>query len=537
MDNQTNISKKHIILFFVGLSVLAFFLFLCTHSIVTVRGIGDEEKTIYLHQGREGQEKVFNLTTNSKTFILPKGTYTLEVTAGNKESIYQKKFGGLTKYTISAEAIPQKQSVALGISTFRCATTQDTGVSTIFYPCNPSHAGMLNAQINGNLDTMVDPMNIGTQDGIALDERADRLGSIMKPYKGGFIEAEVESNTLFLRERDGTGQVINNQATKIRGFNSTLSDDYFSVVDDKNSTGFAIFDSKNKNILLFKDIDDTKPKKVDLSNEEIFETEVQVEHLFLSHDYAYLTITRDPNLLETHNDMGEEDDSLTEEVDEADNNQRVIKVNIAEGAIEKTIKLPDDLTVRNINVSPRGDMVFTPHLTADNQRIVILNIDNKLQDIPFLSNDIRDICWENNDGFYYSTGDGERLYKYSLKNNVSFLAYENPVAAITSLNCTFGSVTFTLASGSDGLVDEYSFFTLDNKDMGSGSRLESVLPIYLDFPGNTTIKVVQSKSSVLVSLLYDQGEPLSKTVIQQRVIEKLKNQGVNTEKLQIEYTF
>lgn len=536
MDNSPTLNKKHIVLIILGLTFLMVTVFFFTHSIVIIKGTGDDKKSVYIHQGSEGQQKVFNVTKNSKTMILPKGTYTIEVSSGDKQSLYQRRFGSFSISTVSVNVVSQKKSLSLGTSSFRCASTPDQGQSIIFYPCNPSYAEALDIKRNGALTNIRQSLDPHETPGIhADDERSDSAGSIIKPYHGGYLEALSLSNALFMRERTSTGDVISSEISEVKNFQSIISDTHFATVNDKNNTTFAILDQEKYILWIFKNAQDTNPTRIDLTKEKPTKDGVLVEQLFLSGDFAYVTLTRDSSTLETHDSEGEVDEKLEDEVETANAEQKIIKVDIKKGTVSKVIKLPDDFLVRQISASSSGNILLTPHFSSEIQRITVLR-NGTLENIPFLSNDIRNICWEDGENFYYSTGDGNKLYKYSLKDNGSFLIYENPVATIASLSCAFGNLSFTLTSEKDGIIEGYNHFALDNKNR-SGNNLESVLPLYIDIATDTVVKVSQNKDSVLVSLLYSPGTLPSKDQIQTMILVKLEEQGIETKDLTIEFAF
>src|SRR5665811_754071 len=101
MNRQPQITKKRVFLALLLLFALWGLYYVFTHSILTIKGVGDEEKFIYIERSEDDVKlENFSLTNNSETFILPRGSYVINVNGENKQSLYEKSLGGASRHSV-----------------------------------------------------------------------------------------------------------------------------------------------------------------------------------------------------------------------------------------------------------------------------------------------------------------------------------------------------------------------------------------------------------------------------------------------------
>lgn len=519
MNDTPPINRSVIIKFVLGLLLALGLFYAFTHSLLVIEASGAEEKSIYVEWGKEpNQQKTFTLKQGSKTFFVPSSAYKIEVSAGEKYTRYDKSAGRLSRQVVPVEVEQQRKSAALGVSSYGCAVSKNLGQDVTYYPCFPSGGSVLAIKSGATVQTK----NLG---GLAPDnETSEGTSSVLKPYRGGFIEAAAQGGVLYLRERSFTGEEVS-KPVKINRFGGRIDDSTFATINDVKTETISILNRETEELWLLDNSTDSSPRKVNLKSQLSKLNDVQVVQVVASDNAVYVVVSRDPGALETHDGSGETIDPLQQNVEEANKNQKIIVVNPVRATVEDEYELPSTLTIRLLSGNPAGDLLFVPHFAEKPESYLFTG--GSLKKLSFSANDIQDVCWRDNDNIYYSSGDQNQIFRYSLSRQAAFLVYENPGAAIGKLSCTFGEVGFTLEREDDGIVDEQVHYQLTNIPL-SGGRLESVLPTYLTVDG-TVLKASQEQLAVRLDVIV--GAPPTKERARQEFIKYLKGQAVKTEGL------
>lgn len=532
MDTYISLNKKLVITILLLLCFLMVLGLLSMYSIVTIKGIGNDNKSVYIHWGNaDNQRKIFNLTNGSKTFIFRKQPVTIEVTSADKKSIYKKNIGGFLKQEISIETKPKKKSLALGVNALKCATLNDSE-QTIYYPCSPALGSSINVNTQGTSANIVLNDLVPSEEYRGLD--TSDITSLILPYKNGFISVVSVAENLYIGEYTLTGNRIG-EPIKIRDFASTVNENLVSIINNGEKPTLAILNTVFNSLYLFDDPQDSNPDIVKLPDDLSEHTDTMVKTILSSPSSIYVVAYRDPSILETHDHEGNEDREFNKEVSNTSKGQFVTEIKISDKSI-KTYELPKELLIRKITASHSGEIAFLPHY-SDTKQYIYLWRNGKLSNLPFAINDVDKICWTKSNELFFSVSGSSDIYKYSFDTHGSFLMYSNSNASLKTISCDFDKLTFSLDVEGDGLISEVSHFLLTDND-SEGKPLEEVLPIYIDLPSNTgVIKVTQDSNSVFIGLVYSDGVLLSKDEILQLVKDRLEALQIKTKDLQIIFNF
>lgn len=527
MYDSSTISRSLVIKVLLGLLVIFGFMYALTHSMVVIKAVGDEEKTVRIYWGEgESQQKQFTLKQGSKSLLLPAGPYAVEITSGEKYTRYDKKAGRFSRQTVNVEVEAQKKSTALGVAPYSCSVSKNLGQDATYYPCSPSGGTVLGIK-SGKAILGSNPGGLAPSE----SESEEGTSSVLKPYRDGFLEAAAQNNILYMRERSLNGNLKSAGITEVKGFTGRLDDSVFAVAGDARTTRISILDKERKELWLFDSPADTSPQKVDLADELADLNEVQAVAVIADRNAARVVVSRDPGALETHDAAGEEAPSIEKSVEEANSQQKIITVSYASAEVSDVHDLPKTLVVRKLVGNANGTLLFVPHY-ADKPKAYLF-ADKQLSELPFAANDIQDACWKNLDNLYYSSGDQNQIFRYSLSKQAAFLVYENPSASIGRLSCAFDEVSFTLEAEDDGIVDEQVHYQLTDLPM-TGGRLESVLPTYLKVDG-TVLKASQEQLAVRLDIVV--GAPPTPEKAQQELFRYLEGQAVKTSDLVVNSSF
>lgn len=534
MNIHLSTNKRLLVLILLAGCLLSVLGFLSMYSLVTIKGMGDDNKSIYIHWGDEdNQRKIFNLTNNSKTFFLRKQPIAIEVTSGDKKSVYKKNIGGFPKQEISVETSPKKQSFALGESFLRCAISDDSNKRITYYPCAPALGSAIETITEGEKASVLFNNLIPREDFGGEYAELD-ITSMILPYRNGFIAAAALAGNLYIGEYTLAGDSVGTPI-KIGNFDSNISEDTISVVNDNDNSNLAILNTTTDSLYLFNNPQDSDPSIVKLSDKLNDSSDAQIKTVLSSSKSVYVVNYRDPSLLETHDHDGTNDKELDKEVSVANNSQTVTEVTTKEKSVH-VHKLPKDLVIRDMAISPLGEIVFLPHYSETNQQIFLLR-NGKMQSVPFVINNVGKLCWSKSNELYYSISGSSDIYKYSFNKQGSFLLYNNSNAALINMDCSFGKLSFSLKLEGDGLINEVSHFQLTDFDYGS-KPLEEILPMYIDLPNNSgVIRVTQDGSSAAIGLVYGSKSIPSRDEILKLVKDRFEAYRIDVENLQLKFSF
>lgn len=522
--NNTFITRKNVLILSLLLILVWGIVFLFTHSLLTVSGVGDDNKSITI--SKDGVEHSnFNLRNDKKTLLLSRGSYRIDVDAEKGASSYRKGLGGLSKHNLEVEVMPQKAITQLGVSKFDCSIKQIGGSPAGFYPCD-NYRGVSEIKNGGEVVSVFDTLiaRLGGQ-----DSHQSALSYSQKSSGQGFLLAVSKSGTLFISNKPSLGQ-NSESPTEVKDFDSRITDSTFSTVVDGSSQNFAVLDTQNNSLLLFDDSSQDNPRKVDLSAELKDYDEDYTKSVFVSKEVAFVVVARGAGELE-----GDHQHTDAEEEESESMPGKVIVVDSKKGSITKTHKLPKGYVLLNASSSSAGTLLMLPlyHPEAP----ILTQEKDRQEKLELPWEDIKEICWKDGDSFYYSRTTDSQIYLHSLDKQASFLVYSNPFSSVENLNCSFGALSFTLSSEDDGVVDEFVHYVLSDKDILRG-RVEWALPILLA-AGGDSIRVTQEGSSLVVNPIFagPQNERLGNDKIKELVVEKFKDQGIDPGDIEININY
>lgn len=541
MNNQTlQFSKKQIftIVLFVCLLVCLFFFF--TNSILIVKSSHD--KTVDVKISRINSEEPissFELNLGSKFMILPKGDYTINAREKNKQTTYTKNLRGFSYNTVRLSLSPQKQSSLLGVSSLGCAIDHPKTNQSVFYRCdqNTPSQNLLEIVKEGQPPTTVTMSSMSDSVESIYSGNIDQgesLGSSIKPYLGGFLYAVAGGGTITFHKLDSTGNKIGNPVT-VSNFKSILDDSSFATSNNNSDKSFSVLDRDREKVLIFNDLNKAISKEVDVSSSIHSDNDSIVNNLYHSPEYVYLSSLKNPTLLEYHDDEGKSVNEIREETDKAAQQQSIVAMGINKIPELESVKIPDNLTVRELSVSNSGDLLLIPQRDSESKELLIINGKNTKK-LNFAVNEIQDVCWVNNNLIYstQSSDNTSSIFSLDTTENISQLLYENYSSAITGLFCNNNALVFSVRSNDDGLLGEATYYSLVDKSESS-IQLSTILPLYIDLPEyQTLLKIEQYRTGVKASLIVEPENEPSHQYIEQKVHQELSLRGISEKNIPIQ---
>jgi hypothetical protein len=513
---------------------------------LTIKGDGAEEKDIYIQLESENPVKIenFRLTENSRTFILPKGDYTIGVKGSDKFSVYDARLGGLSKREISVKVKPQKKLKNLGSSSFDCTLERPSVFTKIFYPCS-DYGGVFEVKKEGQLsqafiDPAIEKLSVHSHGLLGAGDETNSTPTYdLLPYLSGVLSASSVDNNLSINHfgvsEEGAAVKLAG-STAINGFEGQLSNDSFAVINDTSGKKFAILDRTKKSVLVFRDASDKDPVRIDVSKELKDDKEEQAVRIAMSNDSIFLLVSYKTDRLE-FDESHDFEPSEEHKDDELVVDQRLHILNIVEEKVVKSYKIPDDvLTFLKIAASPDGNLLMIPRSTNIRGGVHLVSA-GKYEVLRMPQNDLKDMCWKEPGVFYYSIATGNQIYERSIPQQASFLSYSSSFNIVRGLNCINGGLYLSSDDSKDGSKDLVHYVL--SEEIHSGARLEGLLPLYLDV-GVDTLKVTQRDLVLVVEQIDDDDKnpsTPSKRTAEQKIIERLKGEGVNTEGLKLVFDY
>lgn len=501
------------------LLVVQYFL---THSVLIVSSTDDTEKTVHIRRGEHSQD--FVLKNSSKTLVLPSGSYNVEVTEGEKQTLYEKKLGRFWIHKLQPELTSQKAAVPLGENFLGCAIDLESSGEVAYYSCelNGSDNFHILRTANGH-DT-----KLASRDGLppgGHEESAAEIeevnGSIQR-YGQGFLSAQTHDATLRVQRYANNGDVISAERFELPDFQPPISADNFSVGKGSANEVFAILNQAKKSLLLF-DKDIKTSSTIDLSK-NFFDSDQSSYRIFVSKELIFI-IAADTQPAQVEDT---EEVSLVREKE-----QKIIVVSIDEKKVIKEHQLDSEASIGRVAASDGGNLIFINEQAEENVPYIMNGANKPRQTAPLL-NKISRVCWKDNGSFYYSGIDpNNSVYLYSVSKSASFLVYSNLNSSVVELNCdTGGKLYFSLEPNEAATDDPFQHMVISEKDQ-SGPRLESILPVYLSFPSSLAV-ARPFKDSINIKPL--RGAP-PKDQAQQKLYEELRSMGLPVEGVRINYLY
>lgn len=507
---QTFVLISFLIVFIVALQ------YLFTHTLLVISSSSTNQLALQLRSAAGSQD--FHLGPGeSKTFLLSKGHYNIEVSQNDDLAVYHKDLGGFSRNNVEVDTQPQKSAIYLGKSTLGCAVEQTPGLETAYYACGENSDQVTRTRDGVSiLEAAAPNYNAEGEAGLARDISAKN--TTIRPYKDGFLRVVSLGNALEISELKQNGQPAATNPITIDNFEGVVSANTFSVISGKTSSAFVVLDNKQKSVLVFKDAQDKNPTKIDIADRVTTE------------NGADLRVLASKNYIHVYNTQGLIEGNPTDETQtNTFSKPKDLVIDTSNSEVVAEHKLDSELFVRNLSIGPSGNTLLVP-LYNKESFIYLATGSDKPKRVELVSGDIGDSCWKNDNSFYYSTDSGSSIYLYDLEEGVSRLVYSTLVDTVSNMECdASGSLYFSLTAQDDYSLRHYK---LENKNM-VGVRLESVLPIYIE-SGGGALAVTSYRNTIVVKSL---GGAPAKNTAKQKIITELKEKGVNTDSLEFNFSY
>ena len=159
------------------------------------------------------------------------------------------------------------------------------------------------------------------------------------------------------------------------------------------------------------------------------------------------------------------------------------------------------------------------------------------------------MCWKDKDNFFYLTDAGRSIYRYSLVDRASFLVYGGLAEGkfVKNIRCNAGDLYFSFDHTSEirRTADKYfgyHHYKLDGGDF-TGIRIESLTPLFVVVGGRggDIVEVNPGRNGLTVEFsLVGEENPQpssSKQLVGEAVIQRFREEGVNTDGLILDFKF
>ncbi len=391
-----------------------------------------------------------------KLVYLGLGDYHIELSSGNKKSLYQPSVGMFSFQALSVSLHSQRQSKSLGFQNSDCLTSTPGSKQVIFFSCNKSVDNQRTVSLTNN--------GFDFKDYVSGDTAAPYLGGLLQI--DDFSNIDAEAGTITASSYDANGGV---SAEKNTQFETTLYDPRLitDARDSKNSR-FVFYDPQKKVAYLFKNLHDA-PEKIDL-HAHFKQKDGFVFDFYLDGNKLYVS-----NALNFEKGLGYGDEEPFKAGD-ADN-QSFSSFNFDSPGKPQQISLSPNLILERFVANNEG-IVFSAY-TADHAKGGVYTVPANKKDAELLFNgQVLDIC-VNDDKMYYLSDDNE-IYNYLPAKRTAFLVYKSLNHNPVNLNCVNGSISFP-SQTKEGGDSDYTWTTLEESNLAANkTRVEDLFPIIED---------------------------------------------------------
>lgn len=503
---------------FIGTFLLLVFVlsyFLLNYSFLTIKNSSQDSKNISIF-GPEGPYKTFVLGSEPKKLLLKRGSYTVEATGDSRFSSYQRDMGIFKSDELIIDLLPQKNSSFIDKSVLGCVKELEDKTPT-FYSCNPS-----NSTTFYNIQQSFESVSENSIEApeVSMDSEATETSGVLKSYMGGFLEARTLNNELLVKKIDGKDPSKVSESVVIPNYSDPVNDSVFSV--SPTPPGFSVYNPSSFELTHLSGFGSEDFEKIKIDDKKIKEGSPLID-IYTTPDFVFIVAKNSLENSSNIDDGSDEEDSAI-----------ILVVDLAKKEVINKKTLVDDLKITSITTGPNNNLILISR--KDNRDTTyMMGPELKLNKLN-TRNSVRQFCIKDLDSVYYSADEGRSVYLYSVSKRASYLLYSTPSDIITSLNCVDGRLYFVLEKEGDGETNNYLHYVLGQDDQ-KGVRLDSVLPAYIESGGNL-LKAVQVRGSVLVELVSNNTASLpDKDLVRNEVVKFLQEQGINTEKLVINFGY
>jgi hypothetical protein len=500
------------------LAILILFLVLylaSSRGVLQINNTTGENVKILL--GEEGGRE-FNLEPGqSKRIFQKRENQKISVNGleGDKITEYRRDIAPLWSPTkINVRLAAQSYSQYTGQSAQRCSDTPGADGSVRFYSCKPSTLGV------------IEPGAAQKSEEHDHDHDQDSYSSVLKRYKDGFLKITVEDKTLSVTQLHADGSVLNSGAV-IKNFESTVADEHVSVLE--KSAEFMIFDQAAGRILSFSNINQYKTIAID---KKYIAAELETNEVFVTKNYVYMT--RKSVSLDDHGKDFKDNESA---------DRGVLIISRKENKVVKFRSQPYKWVISSVSASSDDKLVInvTNQASKNGVSSYIIEGDGRIKPFGELPHGLEQLCWDG-PALYYTTGASSFIYRYSFSERASYLVYGGLADDRLIENLSCGSVkSFTLSDKNDNASTGHQHYRIADKTGFSGTRIESLLPAYVDLgEKRDSVEIIQDQSGFYVRVLYDSprnGLGIDRNMALSVVNKYLTDRGVDVENIKLQTSF
>ncbi len=518
MNNEPpfTISRKK--LFIVGclFLIVALLIFCATHSLVIFKNSG--EATLVNIASSSGETSVDLKRNETKWKILRSGEYSIVAKNKGQESFYSYKIKGFSKKTVTIETIPQQKAVFVGKSNYGCSLLN--GSRALFFPCS-NYRGTLEIMDGLNVTTF---SPIRPNSNLSEDEGSSTGNRAIRSTNKTLLALSLEGKTLSAQQFDPLSPKTPKTKVLSSSFGGTLKDSYFATREDGV---FAVFDRSTKTLLVYKNIDDQEPKKIQLGKELGELDESQDVLVGIGSNSAYVVLTKNLDDLDDHTET-----ESTEHKKTLDFKRALYSASLTESNID-TFSLPEALVPSSAVSDGRNRLLIKPQYQESSGMYLFSDNSFTLLDLP---SDAISACWANGN-LYFNTAE-EKIYRYSPDIRGAFLVYESSWGSIIDFNCGSNQVTFGInPDDSDNNAESISRYYLAGEPQ-EGARIDGVLPFYYTYNSDTYL-VEQTKEGIIIRLDYDSGNngPSPKDMVKKEILKQLQERAPKSKEPAVQFAF
>lgn len=434
-----------------------------------------------------------------KLVYLGLGDYRIEVSSGNKKTLYQPSVGMFSFQTLDVKLKEQRQSESLGFQNTDCLNMTLPSPQLAFFSCNKSIENQRTISL--------------TRDGFNFNDLPS--GNTVVPYMGGLLQVDdfsSETGGFITSTSYDNNQVV--FSDKNVNFKATY-DNPKLITDsqDKTNSRFIYYDNSKK-AYLFENLHDN-PKELDL-------TKYTHRNSEFSFDFSLEgTVMHVYNGLRYESGAGFADEHPVSE--DGIKGQTILSFDFGSETVRERISLPDNLLVDRF-IAHKDAVAFSAYNTEEGKiGMYILPRGAQQPQLAFYAQPL-DLCYK--DSLFYLSDDNA-IYEYSSSNKASYLAYESLNHNPVNLNCLYGDISFP-AQTKEGGDSDYTWSYLTNGTLKANqTRAEDLFPI-LDGTAYKISYAYLFKNTIRVVL---KGNGVCGTVDNETknlTLSHLKDLGINT---------
>jgi hypothetical protein len=364
----------------------------------------------------------------------------------------------------------------------------------------------------------------------------DFFGSaLLKDYKDGYLAFWIKDGGLAASPREVTGYSKDLVTTDFEG---EIRDDWVGISPAGN---FAVYNNISNEVISFKDASDQNPSRIKLQAENNDLHPSLLKRLITSKDYVYLFA-----LAEDHHEFESSDDIDTNpEKRPEDARSKIFTYEIGSGRLVNEHIVPESWDISRITPSADNNLLlFVDDFKEGAIKIYRINKKEAPKEVDSLAEEPQDVCWKDNDSFYYLTGFGREIYLYSTQKEASFLIYSGlNQKEINYMQCSGGKLYFSFDQTSENRRVADKYFGYHHYVLGdepfAGRRIEDLMPMFVVVGGvgGDIVEVNLVRGGATVEMSLQSNKNFSKEAVRKAIIKKMREEGANPASLVFKFKF